>query len=114
MKTITLNKISFNDLLILQNVVTQFRTQKANLLHTTVYNNEYFNNLLIADIAYNLSFRLRHKIENEKKTFTNFKVKISESIVLLQCCNDYNTAFKEVNSVNRKFLDELHRQLINL
>jgi hypothetical protein len=114
MKTITLKKISFDDLLILQNVVIQFRTQKADLLHTTTYNDAYFNNLLSADIAYNLSFRLRSKIENEHKAFTNFKVKISEAIVLLQCCNDYKTAHKEVNSVNRKFLNELHKQLINL
>jgi hypothetical protein len=114
MKTIILKKISFDDLLILQNIVMQFRSQKGDLLHTTIYNDAYFDNLLSADIAGNLFFRLRNKIENELKSFTNCKLKISEAIVLLQCCNDYKTAHKEVNIINRKFLNELHRQLINL
>lgn len=114
MNTITLKKIDYNNLLILQNVVMQFRTQKTDLLHTTIYNDAYFNNLLSADIAYNLSFSLRKKIENEHKAFVNFKLKINEAIILLQCCNDYKTAHKEINSIVRIYINELHRELINL
>jgi hypothetical protein len=114
MKAITLKKIPVYDLLILQNVVMQFRTQKADLLRTTIYNDAYFNNLLSADIAYNLSFRLRNKLENVYKEFTNFKIKISEAIILMQCCNDYKTADKEVIIIVKRYLNELHKQLINL
>jgi hypothetical protein len=114
MKTITLKKIDFYDLLILQNVVMQFRTKKADLIHSRVYNDAYFNNLLSGDIASNLFFRLRIKIENETITFTKLKLKINEAIIFLQCCNDYKTADKEDSLIVKRYLNELHKQLINL
>lgn len=114
MKNITLKKISFEDLLVLQNSTLQFRNQKTELLQTTNYNDAYFNDLLSADLASNLYYRFRHKIENENKESTNFKLKISEAIILLQCCNDYITSHKEVKITVYNYLSELHKQLINI
>ncbi|MBA0884938.1 hypothetical protein [Flavobacterium undicola] len=114
MKTIILKKNKLEDFLILQNVVAQFRTKKWDILHTNIYNDAYFNNMLAVDVATNLFFRLRIKIENQNKSFASFNLKIHEAIILLQCCNDYKAQHEDVVFIVRKYFNELHKQLINL
>jgi hypothetical protein len=114
MKTITLKKIKLEDFLILQNVAMQFRTKKWEILQTNTYSDVYFSDMLAFDIATNLFFRLRIKIENQNKSFLSFNLKIHESIILLQCCNDYKTQKENEIFTVRKYFNELHKQLINL
>jgi hypothetical protein len=114
MNTITLKKISFEDLLTLQKGVMQFVDKKTKLLPETINDYAFFDNLLSGDIASNLFFRFRIKIENKNKSIANLKLKIHEAIILMQCCNDYKSEHKEENFTSRKYLNELHEQLINL
>jgi hypothetical protein len=114
MKTITLKKISIDDLFILQSAVVKFRFEKSCLLKTEDFTNEYFNNLLILDIANYLILRFRNKIENQNKEFGTLKLKIHEGIILMQCCNDFEGKEEFEVNVGRKYLDEIHKLLINL
>jgi len=114
MNTITLKKISFEDLLTLQKGVMQFVEKKAKLLPMTINDYAFFDNLLSADIASNLFFRFRVKIENQSNSVTNLKLKINEAIILMQCCNDFKSVKEEENFASRKYLNGLHSQLINL
>jgi hypothetical protein len=114
MNTITLKKISFEDLLTLQKGVMQFVDKKTKQLPVTIEDYAFFDNLLSADIASYLFFRFRIKVENESKYVANLKLKIHEAIILMQCCNDYKSEREDENFTSKKYLNELHKQLINL
>jgi hypothetical protein len=114
MIAIKLKKIEYQDFVILQHVVSQLRLKRLEMLQNSIIDDAYFNNILTVDVATSLFFRLRMKIENDAKSFSNFRLKIYEAIVLLQCCNDYTASTEHEKFVTRKYFTEIHKQLVNL
>ena len=114
MTTITLKKIELQDFLILQNVVTQLRLKAINKLQNSKVDDAYFNDILKIDVTTSLFFKLRTKIENQKNSLSNFKLKIYEAIILLQCCNDYVPRNALEKFITIKYLTEIHKQITNL
>lgn len=114
MTTIILKKINLQDFLILQNIVAQLRSKALSKLQNSKVDNDYMNNVLFVDIATILFFKIRSKIENQAKLFSNFKLKIHEAIILLQCCNDFESTNLFEKFITRKFITEIHEQITNL
>lgn len=114
MTTITIVEIDSQDFLVLQNVVAQLRLKSLNKLQNTKGDNEYLNNILLVDITTILFLKLRMKIENQAKSLSNFKLKIHEAIILLQCCNDYEPSNLFEKFITRKYFTKIHEQIINL
>ncbi|OXE99997.1 hypothetical protein BC749_108170 [Flavobacterium araucananum] len=114
MTTITLKKIDQEDFLILQNVVAQLRQKALNKLQNSKVDNAYFNNILFVDITTSIFFRIRTKIENQTKSFSNLKLKIYEAIILLQCCNDYESSNAKEKFISRKYFSQIHKHITNL
>ncbi|WP_337967210.1 hypothetical protein [uncultured Flavobacterium sp.] len=114
MTTITLKKINLHDFIILQNVVAQLRLTALNKLQNSKVDNEYMKNVLFVDISTILFFKLRMKIENQAKSLSNFKLKIHEAIILLQCCNDFESNNLFEKFITRKYFTEIHEQITNL
>lgn len=116
MKTITLKKVEIEHFGILQGIAFKSKNHARTILgNTNIYNDIYFNNLLILDVTTNLILRFRNKIENQTKKFGAVNLKIHEAIILLQCCNDFvDSQMTFEKNVVRKYLEEIHKQLINL
>jgi hypothetical protein len=115
MKTIILKKVEIGHLEVLQSMLLECIVKKELLCMSKIYNNDYFNNLLHADVCNKMWFNFRRKIENQSKKFGTVNLKIHEAVILLQCCNDFidNQLPFEKNLV-RKYHEEIHKQVINL
>lgn len=114
MTTVTLKKIDQEEFLILQNVVAQLRQKALNKLQDGKVDNDYFNNVLFVDITTSIFLRIRTKIENQTESFSNFKLKIYEAIILLQCCNDYEQNTEKEKFISRKYFSQIHKHITNL
>lgn len=110
---LTLNKLEIVEIQILQLQLQNFISFKNASLDKS--SDDYFDSILIIDIASDLYYNFRGKIEKTNKTMANLNLKHSEAVVLLLCCNNTKTLRNDYdNFVVQKTSTLIHQQLFNL
>lgn len=114
MKTITINKLDISEVEAMRDHLNDYITYKNASLDRKDFG-KYANNLLLIDVAQKMYYSFRGKVEKASKNLVNFKLSISESVILLDCCVNclaYKNDFEKFTI--EKIKNILHKEIINL
>ncbi len=114
MKNIKIKKLELVELEVIHSELLNFITYQNTMLPKWKTWNQYYDCLLLLDIATKVYYSFRSKIEKTTGS-TNISLSPSEAITLLQCCNRVSASRNGYAShCMQKISVLLHGELINL
>jgi|GEM_PF-2863309 len=115
MRKISIKRIEIQEIDVLQTELLNYITMKSATMIPTKNTDLYFQNLLLMEIAQEMYYSFRGKVERANKSIATLNCSVKEAVVLLQVCNDRSTirdGFEKF--VMQKFIGLIHKELINL